>query len=302
MKPNIYIIILNWNGLNDTFECLKSLRQVTYPNFEVIVVDNDSTGNDVEVLKEKYGSFVFKFIINESNLGFSGGNNVGIKYAMENGSDYILLLNNDTIVEPDFLSIMIDNSDKNENVGILTPMITYFNDKDKIWSAGGNISRLKASGFTFGHNKNAADYRFNKTCTFGSGCCMLIKREVIEEVGLLDENYFLYLEDTDYCQRTADAGYKLFYVGESRIYHKVFSTTGRSNDLLPLYYSIRNRLYFARKNFSRTYILSFFYLLLVFLFKSIIVNKLDKNMLKIVYLSFKDFLRNRMGKTTLFDS
>lgn len=302
MQPYVYIIILNWNGLEDTSECLESLKKLDYDNFDVILVDNNSSGDDVKAIEEQFGDFILKIIVNNSNLGFSGGNNVGIKYALENGADYVLLLNNDTVVEPDFLSRMIGSEKNDKSTGIITPMINYYSNKDKIWSAGGNIRKIKASGFTFGYNENAEKHNYDKLCTFASGCCMLIKSEVIKDVGLLDENYFLYLEDTDYCQRTLDAGYKILYVGSSKIYHKVFSTTTKQNAMLPLYYSVRNRLYFAKKNLGFFFYLAFFYLATVFLIKAIFVNKFDKEMLKVVYLSFKDFFQNKMGKTDIFDS
>lgn len=301
MASRITIIILNWNGLEDTIECLDSLIKIDYLNYEILVVDNSSDGNDVEVIKDKYADFLKEVIVNEKNLGFSGGNNVGIKQAINGGADYVLLLNNDTIVEPDFLTKLMEKSSDFENIGILTPMINYYDDKDKIWSAGGDINKIKASGFTFGHNKNSEDYVFDRLCSFASGCAMLISKEAIEKVGLLDENYFLYLEDTDYCQRVVDAGYKILYVGSSRIYHKVFSTTAREHNLLPLYYSIRNRLYFAKKNFGLYSYLSMSYLAAVFITKLIFVFKSRKEVWKIIKQSFKDYFNNNMGRTDIFD-
>lgn len=302
MTPKIHIIVLNWNGLEETSECLESLKKLDYDNFDVILVDNNSSGDDVEILENKFGLFLNTILCTKKNLGFSGGNNIGIKYALENNTDYVLLLNNDTVVEPDFLNKMIAKESLDEKIGIITPMITYYSDRNKIWSAGGEISKIRASGFTFGYNEYSKNHNYDKLCTFASGCCMLIKSEVIKDVGLLDENYFLYLEDTDYCQRTLNAGYKILYVGSSRIYHKVFSTTTKQNAMLPLYYSIRNRLYFAKKNLGPYFYLAFFYLVTAFLIKTILVNKFDKKMIKIVYLSFKDFFQNKMGKTDIFDS
>lgn len=298
MFPEVIIILLNWNGLKDTTECLDSLKNIDYPNYKVVLVDNNSFGNDVEIIRENYGNFIFKIIINESNLGFSGGNNIGIKTAMEMGSDYLMLLNNDTVVEPDFLTTLVKESEKITEVGISSPMINFYADRKKIWSAGGFISKYRASGFTYGYNK--ADFKFNYTkyCTFASGCCLLIKREVIEKVGLLDENYFLYLEDTDYCQRANNSGFKILFVGASKIYHKVQSTTAKSNELLPLYYSVRNRLYFAKKNFNQfIYGVSFLYLIFVFGFKLIFIYKNKNEKLNILLSAFKDSLNNMMGQS-----
>ncbi len=212
----------------------------------------------------------------------------------------MLLLNNDTIVEPDFLNKLIEKKDIVDNIGILTPMITYNSEKDKIWSAGGSISKIKASGFTFGHNKNSANYEYDKLCSFASGCCMLIKKEVIEKVGMLDKDYFLYLEDTDYCQRVISAGYKILYVGSSKIYHKVFSTTTKENKLLPLYYSIRNRLYFAKKNLGLYFYVALVYLIFVFSIKFIFVFRFNKKVFEFLVLSFSDFFSKKMGRTDRF--
>ncbi len=301
MFPKVSIILLNWNGIKDTSECLESLKKIDYPNFDVIVVDNNSDGNEAEEIKNKFGDFVSHVMVNIENLGFSGGNNVGIKQALENNSDYLLLLNNDTIVESDFLSKLISNKDFSDKIGVFTPMITYYNDKNTIWSAGGRINKIRASGITFWPNKNSENYILNKLCEFASGCCMLIKKEVIEKVGLLDEKYFLYLEDTDYCQRVISSGYKVLYVGSSRIYHKVFSTTAKANKLLPLYYSIRNRLYFAKKNLGLYFYPAFLYLILVFCIKFIYPYKISPNTLKVIIHSFKDFFKKNMGRTTIFD-
>ncbi len=301
MQPKVSIIILNWNGLEDTLECLYSLSKIDYDNFEVILVDNNSSGNDVEIIKEKYGDLITSLIVNDKNLGFSGGNNEGIKAAIQNGADYVMLLNNDTVVEADFLSVLVDKVNYTENIGILTPMIKFFSAKDKIWSAGGSISKIKASGFTFGYNKPAAKYSSDRLCAFASGCCMMIKREVIENVGLLDEDYFLYIEDTDFCHRTIDAQYKILYVGVSRIYHKVFSTTSRDHKLLPLYYSIRNRLYFARKNLGFYFYISFVYIIVAFITKIIFTFNLNPKVGKIILRAYKDFFNKKMGRTDIFD-
>lgn len=294
MIPKVSIIILNWNGLKDTLECLESLQKIDYNNYEVIVVDNNSSGNDVEIIREKYGDFVWKIIVNDQNLGFSGGNNVAINFALNSNADVVLLLNNDTIVEPDFLTRLVQASIEYPDAGILTPMINFYSNKSVIWSAGGKISKIKASGFTSGYNEEDKIFRKTFYCTFASGCCMYIKKDVFSKIGLLDENYFLYLEDTDFCYRASKSGFKILFVGNSTVYHKVQSTTARENFLLPIYYGLRNRLYFAKKNFPNIYYLSVFYLLVVFLIK-VLVSSNKKEFLLTIRNSFIDFYTNRMG-------
>ena len=129
---------------------------------------------------------------------------------------------------------------------------------------------------------------------------MLIKKEVIDKIGFLDENYFLYMEDTDYCQRTIDAGFKIYYSGSSRIYHKVFSSTAKETSLLPVYYSIRNRLYFAHNNLGSYYYIVLIYLIFVFTVKMFIPKREFRKFAKIVFSSFRDFFGKRMGKTEIF--
>lgn len=296
VNPKVSIIIVNWNGLEDTLECLESLRKIDYNNYEIIVVDNNSSGDDVIVIEEKHGNFIKQIIINKNNLGFSGGNNVAIDSALKDNADVILLLNNDTIVEPNFLTNLVKASIEHPNAGILTPMINYYSNKSVIWSAGGKISKLKASGFSSGYNRDEKYFRMNDYCTFASGCCMYIKREVFEKIGLLDEKYFLYLEDTDFCYRTVKAGFKILYAGESLIYHKVQSTTAKQNSLLPVYYSLRNRLYFAKKNLGFFSYSSIMYLLFTFTIKILFFSNERTNMLKTVYNSFHDFFIGKMGR------
>ncbi len=295
MNSKVSIIILNWNGLEDTLECLESLRKIDYNNYEIIVLDNNSSGDDVEIIQKRFGDFIKQIIVNENNLGFSGGNNIGIKSAINDKADVVLLLNNDTIVEHDFLTKLVQASKEYPDAGILTPMINFYSNKSIIWSAGGDISQLKASGFSNGYNEEDINFRKNYYCTFASGCCMFIKKEVFAKIGLLDDNYFLYLEDTDFCYRTNKAGFKILFVGNSTIYHKVQSTTARENSLLPIYYSLRNRLYFAKKNYPNIYYLSVIYLLFVFFIKVLLSNN-KRKLLFTIKNSFYDFYTNKMGR------
>lgn len=299
MSPRVSIILVNYNGWKDTVECINSLNQINYSNYEIIVVDNASVGDDL-LQFQNYEFSNVTFIKSAENLGFSGGNNLGIECALKSKSEYILLLNNDTVVQPDFLNIMVSKAEEN-SIGVVTPMIKYFDRKDTIWSAGGKISKIRASGFTYGFNKNESELNRDFYCTFASGCCMLIKSEVIKNVGMLDTGYFLYLEDTDYSFRIINAGYKIYYAASSTIYHKVTSTTSRDNKLLPLYYSVRNRLYFAKKNLGWLYIFSLSYLAAAFLVKYLVYNFDNREYKKVLIRAFSDFYNNKFGKTDIFE-
>jgi GT2 family glycosyltransferase len=231
------------------------------------------------------------------NLGFAGGNNVGIKKALGLESEFICLLNNDTIVEPDFLTKLI--SKYNASIGILTPVICYYHDRKKVWAAGGRISKLRGSGFAHHFNNDVSDVREDMYVQFVSGCCMLFHKSLIHEIGYLDENYFLYLEDTDFSFRTNRINKKNLVVKDSLIYHKVNATTKKDNSLLPLYYTTRNRLYFSKKNFGPIYIITHLYLKITFCLKLNFVDAFKNNeVARVVKRAFADFKRNKFGKLT----
>jgi GT2 family glycosyltransferase len=292
----VQIIILNWNGYSDTSELLDSLKQINTPEIKIIVVDNNSFGNDVELLENNYKDFT-RVLKSDSNLGFAGGNNFGIQKALESNPDYILLINNDTIVEPNFLSVLLNKFNADEKIGIVAPQINYYNEPKKIWSAGGKVSRIRGSGFAVSNKMENEISQTDRFVDFVSGCCMLIKKEVFQNVGLFDENYFLYLEDTDLCYRVNKAVYKIVVTPKSKIFHKVNKSTQKNYSTLPLYYTTRNRLYFAKKNFSETFIFTFLYILISMLLKSFywFVTGKSKNIIA-VKNAFLDFIGFRMGK------
>jgi GT2 family glycosyltransferase len=295
-QPLVHIIVLNWNGLDDTSELLESLSKISYANYTIVLVDNNSSNDEAEKL-ENISKDKAHIIKSKENLGFSGGNNVGIRYSLEEKADYILLLNNDTTVNPDFLEILVNKFASDNQAGIVAPQINYYDEPQKIWTDGGKISRIRGSGFAYSDKmETEADVR-DKSVTFVSGCCMLIKREVLLSVGLFDENYFLYIEDTDLCLRTIRSGYKIYVVPKSKILHKLYSSTKKNYSSLPFYYTTRNRLYFAKKNFKNSYYLTVAYLLLSMIIKSagwLIIGRIEN--ITSVYSAFKDFFTGNMGK------
>ena len=224
-EPLVYIIILNWNGKVDTLSCLQSIMDVRYPNFSVIMVDNASSDGTVESVKEKFPPV--KIIANTENLRFAGGNNIGIDYALQQKADYVLLLNNDTVVDPDFLNGLLKVAGSGERVGIVGPKIYYYNDPERIWFAGGKVEYWKGwVSHTGIRELDHGQYDADRRVDYITGCCMLVKREVIERVGKLDEKFFIYGEDADWCLRASRAGYELVYVPSSKIWHKVSTSSG----------------------------------------------------------------------------
>jgi len=271
--PKVFIIILNWNGWSDTTECLSLLNNVIYDNFEVILIDNGSKEklpiSPGLAERSRAGNYQFPKlritqIFNDLNLGFAAGNNQGIKIALQRGADYILLLNNDTTVESDFLNKLVGAAENNKEYGILGPVIYDYNEREKIQFAGGKINWSKTKGehlILFNAPQpplnlrgGAGELYFTDYIT---GCCLLIKRKVIEKIGLLSEDYFLYYEDTDWNLRAQKAGWLCGVVPSARIYHKA-SKSSQEFSYPYIYYHSRNGLIFASRFGSKflTYLIS----------------------------------------------
>lgn len=258
-QKKVFIIILNWNGWPDTRECLTSLEKINYQNFEVVLIDNASK-DDYRPATADY-RFKITTIYNKENLGFAGANNQGIKIALEQEADYILLLNNDTVVEPDFLSKLIETAEKNKKIGIAGPIIYFWNKPEKIQFAGGKMNWLKTKGEHLVKinapqpplklRGGAGEFCFVDYIT---GCCLLIKREVVEKIGLLSEDYFLYYEDADWCLRAKKAGYERVLAREGKIYHKQSASTGEFSYPY-IYYHSRNGLLCGWKNGPKFFVL-----------------------------------------------
>jgi len=241
MQPKVSIIILNWNGWPDTMECLESLNRLDYSNFEIILIDNNSKER-LPLVNMRFLKLSIFQVFNDNNLGFAGGNNQGINIALERGADFILFLNNDTTVESDFLKKLVAVAKKNKDYGIFGPVINYYDQPEEIWFAGGQLNRLK----TEGRHILLAPKEELKKVDYITGCCLLVKKEVVKKIGLLSEDYFLYYEDTDWCQRAQLAGYNCGLVTSAKIYHKQSRST-QEFSYPYIYYHSRNGLIFASR-------------------------------------------------------
>ena len=246
--PKIAIVILNWNGLLDTLECLRSIQKIVYPNYMVVVIDNGSKGNDAEIIRKKFGNFVC-VIQEEKNLGFAGGSNVGIRWALCSGAKYVLLLNNDTVVDPNFLTELVNISQNDTQIGIVGPKIYYYEQPNRIYSAGGRVNFWTGNAPRIGI-REIDDGRFDniEEVDYVCGCALLIKEKTIKTIGLLSEIYFAYYEETEWCQKARKAGFKVVYVPKARIWHKSHYTKTSSANALTIYYMTRNRFLFVKRN------------------------------------------------------
>ena len=224
-SPLTYIVIVNWNGLQDTLECLSSLTKIESKNVVVVVVDNGSADDSVNAIRHAYPKTVL--VETGKNLRFSGGSNVGIRLALERGAEQIMLLNNDTVVDPQLLALLTSRLQSSPDIGVVAPKILYSADPTRIWYAGGEISMWTGTMRHVGIRKEDSGL-FDKPgeTEYASGCCFLVRRETVQHVGLLDEAYFMYTEDADWCLRARRAGYQIFFEPRARVWHKVSVSAG----------------------------------------------------------------------------
>ena len=242
--PLISIITVNYNQAKTTMEMIESLSNITYPNIEIIVVDNASTKEDPQIIKETYPRIIL--IESVLNYGFAGGNNLGIMRAR---GEYILLLNNDTIVDPNFLEPLVKKFQDNPKIGAISPKIRYFYKKDTFQYAGyTEINKWTIRNKTIGENEiDTGQYNEDRETAYTHGAAMMVPMEVIKKVGMMSYEFFLYYEEADWCLRIRKYGYKIMYVHNSLVYHKGSVTTGK-NSALKVHYLTRNRLVFMRRN------------------------------------------------------
>ena len=236
--PKVFVVILNYNGGNFIKKCLASVFKNDYPNFEVVVVDNNSTDSSLEMAKSNFSKATF--IKNEENVGFSAGNNVGIRFSLERMADYVCLLNNDAEIEKDFILRLVEVLEKNSKIGIASPVI--FNGENKqVWFSKGKINWLTMKA---NHSTKIETKDFYES-EFITGCAMMIKADVFNEVGLLDEDFFLYWEDVDFSYRAQKAGFKNVVVTAAWAYHFEKSEEQKDNKT---YWLVVSGLIFFKKN------------------------------------------------------
>lgn len=255
MNPKVFIVILNWNQAQLTLECIESVKKLNAKNCElrVLVVDNNSS-TPFPLSKD------YDLITNSANLGFAQGNNIGIKYAMENNADYLVLINNDTIVDKKLIKNVIDVMEEDKEIGAISPKIYFASGfefhKDRykknelgkvIWYAGGKMDWDNIYGSNRGVDEvDKGQYNFSEETDFATGCCMVLRAQTLKEIGLFDEKYFMYLEDVDLSMRIKKKGWKVIYDSSGVVWHKVAQSSGIGSGLND-YFLTRNRMYFGMK-------------------------------------------------------
>ena len=253
--PKVNIIILNWNGKTDTIECLESLKKMKYPNYKITLVDNGSADGSVECFKRLYPEI--ELIENQKNLGFAEGNNVAIKEVIERGNKYVLLLNNDTVVDKNFLCELVKIAEGNQSIGILGPTVYYYSQPNRIQSAGAKILWNKGTDYIFRLNEfDNGRHIETIEVDYVSGCAILIRTEVFKKVGYLNKDYFAYWEETDLCVRAHKVSYRIVYVPRAKIWHKGGSTSKKITGFSQ-YHLIRNMFWFMKQHASKYQYLSF---------------------------------------------
>lgn len=291
----LYTVILNTNRKDDTLAALASLAENTYANHRLIVLDNQSSDGSVQAIRDAYPDV--EIIALQENLGYAGNNNVGIAAAMQAGADWVFVLNEDTILAPDCLEQLIAVGESDSRIGIVGPMVYHHSEPQVIQSAGGVLGKYWQSSHLAQNELDRGQFDQPHAVEWISGCAILVRRQVIEQVGALDTRFFYYWEETEWCLRTARAGWRIVHVPQAKLWHK-----GVQRDYKPgpnvTYYNTRNRLMmYARHHApSRTWLHAWIEILRTLLSWSVKPQHQDKRQHRDAMLQGAlDFLRGRSG-------
>ena len=298
--PEVVIIVLNWNGFEDTVECIGSLKKQSYPNYKILIVDNGSTDGSDELLKKEFPELAF--IQTGKNSGYAGGMNAGMRHVLASRAEYIILLNNDTIVAPDFTAELVNAALEEKMAGILCSKIYFYDRPETLWYAGASFNTLLGWGRHRGYAQHD-DGRFDavEETQRPCGCSMMVTREFCDRTGLLDEEFFCYFEDVDWGLRARRNGFKVLYVPASKVWHKGFKSTGGVSTSIALYYNIRNTLRSLKMNNPLPIMIDQMRLLVVVLISilSLFTMRIPKLLgMKRIWQGVRDYLRGHFGEFT----
>jgi GT2 family glycosyltransferase len=246
VNPLVVAVVVNWNLPDDTTACVESLLRSTYTNHRVVIVDNGSEEACLAQIRTRFASV--PLLATGENLGYAGGNNAGIVYALEQGADYVLILNNDAVVDEACISQLVRAAEDDPSRGILGPAIYYHGQHStRFWRLGAVKQPWLPIPREIGRDeKDTGQYQTVFPVNYVTGCAMLVRGEVFAAVGLLDTSYFMYYEDADFCQRVQTEGYKIAVVPQARVWHKV-SHSSQKRGSVTEYYRTRNRIVFYNR-------------------------------------------------------
>lgn len=285
------IVIVNYNGGKFQNDCINTLYSMKCQDFEIIVVDSDSSDNSIELLRSSYPEV--HILEQGENVGVAVGNNIGIKYSRSIGAEYTLLLNNDTELDENLLDKLLAEADENT---VAVPKIYFYDKKDLLWFAGGGMYWEKAISYHEGiGEKDFGQYDTNKLIEYAPTCCMLLHNKIFEKIGFIDEKMFMYYDDTDLCVRLMDSDIKIRYVPEAWMWHKVSSSSGGMQSKIGIYYTKRNQLYFINKYKNRIKRKDKYLIIIKNVIKALLSPIRIQNE-KYIFMAYKDYLMGNMGR------
>jgi GT2 family glycosyltransferase len=297
--PLVVTVILNTNRREDTLACLDSLQASSYPQNKIIVLDNNSSDGSVEAIQDQFPQV--QIISLEENLGYAGNNNVGVEFAVNQGADWVFVLNEDTILDPECISRLVEVGESDPNIGIVGPMVYHHDEPDVIQSAGGMLGPYWESVHLAKNEKDTGQFVGPHLVEWISGCAIMVKRAAIDQVGMIDQRFFYYWEETEWCLRIGKAGWRIVHVPGAKIWHK-----GVQRDYHPkpsvTYYSTRNRLLMLAKHHAplRVWIYALFNVLRTL--TSWTIKPKWRSMREhrdAMWKGMADFLRRRWGKMSV---
>jgi len=239
MEPLVYTVILTWNNGDDAIECLESFHRLDYSNHKIVVVDNASTDDTIARVRERFPQL--RILENRANLGYAEGNNVGIRYALENGADYVFILNDDTVVAPEVLALLIQAGEQDESIGMLGPRVVSYTNHS-LGYLGASIDWTSGTPLYVPATASAI-----QDAEYLAGCALLVKAKVAREIGFFDPAYFCYFEDADWGIRCRRAGYRCVTVPQAEIYHKGTPDNSKHLSMRSGFYYWRNQYLFMRR-------------------------------------------------------
>jgi GT2 family glycosyltransferase len=292
--PKVSIIVLNYMQWHDTIACVCSLQRCTYQNYEIVLIDNGSPNDSENQLRKQFPDLTF--FQTGNNLGYTGGINYGIKKVLQGNPEFVLVINPDTTVEPSFLDHLVAGMVGNPNAAIVGGTIFHSNDKNKIWYAGGKLLPWRGLAHHFTSLVEGAVTPQEKfiRVTFVTGCLMLIRVSALNNIGLLDDRFFMYYDDIEYCSRAQRLGYILLYVPEAKILHNIVCV---DKAVYKLYYSMRNRYLLIRTAFSGMQR----WTAMIYFSISIIVKMINWRFVNVKYyqalrMGIEDYFAGRFGR------